>query len=326
MEIDIVICTYNRATVLAEVLDALAVQRVPPGMTWSVVVVDNNSTDATAELVQRHVAAGAIPGLRRVVEHTQGLTHARLRGVRSTHADWIAFVDDDCILDDTWVAEATRFASTHPECGAFGSRVILRWEREPEPVIARYGWALAEQDQGDGERRVTGVAGAGMVVRREALTHSRWLERPELDDRVGARLVSGGDVEIAARVAGAGYELWYAGRCRLWHLIPAQRTRRRYVAAVVRGLGASSVYGQALAGPRSEGAWARGAARDLGRDAATLSRHATRALMRRRGLTDLAMDANWFAGRASGLWGLARGGRARRARLLGIAAPRTRRV
>ena len=96
--IDIVICTYDNAQLLDGALGAIAGQKVPSGAAWSVLVVDNNSTDDTPGVVDRHRREGRIPGLARVEEPVQGLTHARLAGVRNTAAPWIAFVDDDWLL------------------------------------------------------------------------------------------------------------------------------------------------------------------------------------------------------------------------------------
>ncbi len=49
MKVDIAICTWNRSELLAQTLEHLRSLRVPPEVTWGVVVVDNRSTDATAE-------------------------------------------------------------------------------------------------------------------------------------------------------------------------------------------------------------------------------------------------------------------------------------
>jgi len=63
-----------------------------------------------------------------VSETKQGKTPACLCGVKNSTGNWIAFVDDDCLLAENWVEEAARFALVHPDCGAFGGRVILDWE------------------------------------------------------------------------------------------------------------------------------------------------------------------------------------------------------
>jgi GT2 family glycosyltransferase len=261
-ELEVAICTYNNAGMLDRVLTALGAQ-VPAAGAWCVIVVDNNSTDDTREVVERHVALGAVPGLDRVEEHTQGLTPARLRAVAATTAAWLAFVDDDCILDQHWIAHAVDFARTHPDCGAFGGRVVPTYVEAAPAVLANYGWAFAEQVLGDDPSIVDCLVGAGMVVNRSALEASGWARGPFFADRVGEKLVSGGDVEIALRIAGTGRALWYAPACRLQHVIPAHRTTMPYLVRMTHGLGISHSLAGALTWHRSRRAWlgqvARGA-------------------------------------------------------------------
>ena len=101
----VVICTYDRADELDRALAALAAQRGATDVNWSVLVVDNAGSAATAAVVDRYISAATIPGLRRVVEPEKGLTPARRRGVLETDADWVAFVDDDNLLAPNWIAE-----------------------------------------------------------------------------------------------------------------------------------------------------------------------------------------------------------------------------
>jgi glycosyltransferase involved in cell wall biosynthesis len=208
-------------------------------------VVDNNCTDETPAVVERHRREGRIPGLRRIVETRQGLTHARLCGVRNTEAEWVAFIDDDCFLDEDWVAQALRFAGEHPECGAFGGRNVLDWEVSPSALLAKYGAVFAQQDHGPVALRFElqvpfrpALAGAGLVMRRVALERSGWLETQLIGERVGAELTSGGDQEIVIRICQAGFELWYAPRCVLRHFIPRHRTSEAYLVSLYYGIGA----------------------------------------------------------------------------------------
>lgn len=255
-ELDVVICTYNNAPMLDRVLTALAAQE-PAGGSWRVLVVDNNSSDATAAVVARHCEAGAVPGLRRVEEPVQGLTPARVRGVTATTAPWVAFVDDDCLLAPDWVRQASAFAASHPDAGGFGGRVVPTYDQPPPPVLAGYGWAFAEQDLGDEPVTTECLVGAGMVVNRAALVESGWVVRPYLADRVGRRLVSGGDVEIALRLAGTGRPLWYSPALGLRHLVPARRTTMRYLTRMTFGLGTAWSLASALTWPGTRRRWAR---------------------------------------------------------------------
>lgn len=240
LRLDLIICTYNNARGLVQVLDAIAAQQAVEGLECRLLVVDNNCTDDTAQVVTHRRQHGFPMPLERIREPTQGLTPARLCGVRSTSGDWVAFIDDDCVLDPDWLAQAAAFARSHPHCGGFGGRVILHWESGPPPQWFRaYGWAFAETDAGDSAFVRGWLPGAGMVLRRAALVESGWLERPLLHDRIGANLVSGGDVEMGLRVA-RRHEVWYHPGCRLRHQIPARRTQPEYLDRLVSGLGASA--------------------------------------------------------------------------------------
>jgi glycosyltransferase involved in cell wall biosynthesis len=81
MDLSIVIPTYNRAAVLQGALAALAVQKAPESLTWEIVVVDNNSRDQTAAVVETASRSMTIPVLY-VFDARQGLSHARSRGIK----------------------------------------------------------------------------------------------------------------------------------------------------------------------------------------------------------------------------------------------------
>jgi glycosyltransferase involved in cell wall biosynthesis len=230
-KIELVICTYNNATLLDRALEHLSRQTAPESL-WSVLVVDNNCTDETPAVVERYRSQGRIPGLRRIVETRQGLTAARLCGVSQTQAEWIAFIDDDCFLHEDWVAQALQFAEEHPACGAFGGRNVLSWESPPSALLAKYESVFAQQDHGPRARLLDEralLAGAGMVLKREALERSGWLDEQILSDRQGKKLTSGGDEEIVLRLRKAGYALGYTPDCVLHHFIPGRRISEAYL-------------------------------------------------------------------------------------------------
>jgi glycosyltransferase involved in cell wall biosynthesis len=250
--LDLVICTYDNARLLDATLASVEAQKNASAL-GEVVVVDNNCTDDTRDVVARHARGAAVP-IRAVAEPEQGLTPARLRGVKSTTAPWVAFVDDDCLLADDWVEQAALFAAAHPECGAFGGQVTLEWEVSPPPFVLKHRYAYAGKQHGDAAHRRPWLAGVGMVVRREALARSGWIDEQFLADRVGRRLVSGGDMEISLRLA-ASHELWYNPACRLRHVIPAHRMTREYLARMQIGLGASRHDAEALRWRGSYRSW-----------------------------------------------------------------------
>ena len=315
--ISVVVCTWNNAALLSRTLDALADQ-VPVDGGWECLVVDNNCTDDTAERVWSARAAGRIPGLRMVREPEQGLTTARLRGVRDTRAPWIAFVDDDCLLEPGWLAHAAEVVRVRPDLGGVGGRVSLAFEGAAPPWLVGYGYCFAEQELGPEPRDVPFLVGAGLVVSRAALEESEWVSHARLEDRVGSRLVSGGDVELVLRVAATGRPLHYTPDLRLEHVIPERRTAPRYVRRLHRGLGGSAARVDALRSSTTPEWIARSIGRVLGEGRGVLD--AVRgAATGSAGRHDVRMRAGFLAGDLAATARLLLPGDGNHRRLLGLA-------
>jgi glycosyltransferase involved in cell wall biosynthesis len=96
MKITIVIPVYNEAAHLGACLEAIAAQAVPA---HQVIVVDNNSTDATAAIARRY------PFVTLLSEPRQGVVHARNRGFDTASGDIIGRIDADTLLPPEWTAQ-----------------------------------------------------------------------------------------------------------------------------------------------------------------------------------------------------------------------------
>jgi glycosyltransferase involved in cell wall biosynthesis len=240
--ITLAICTYNNSFLLDKTLATIEQQYVDVAISWSTLVVDNNSTDDTQQLVQSYFQSGRIPGLRYVFERQQGLTHARRRAVNETKSELIAFIDDDCLLSPSWVEQAVAFCKSHPMAGAVGGIVELVWEAPPDEFLLQCKASLSAQNYGNSPTQLpstgwTYLVGAGLVLRRTALESSGWIESGFLVDRCGSKLTSGGDIEIVLRVRKAGYELWYNPAMQLQHYIQQKRMSVEYLCHLHRGFG-----------------------------------------------------------------------------------------
>ena len=126
----VIICTYNRANILGECLGSLYAQTASPEY-WRVLVVDNNSTDATQEETLKFV--GCLPGLSVVMEPVQGLSHARNRGLAEAQTEWVAFLDDDAKAHPGWV-EAILETMAKGDFEAFGGPYYAWHKYGPPPV------------------------------------------------------------------------------------------------------------------------------------------------------------------------------------------------
>lgn len=97
MKITIIICTYNRASILNEVLQRLITQIAHPDVI-ELLVIDNNSEDNTDAIITKFAIPE--PKVIPVSERTQGLSFARNKGAQVAKGDWLLYLDDDGKLID----------------------------------------------------------------------------------------------------------------------------------------------------------------------------------------------------------------------------------
>ena len=86
-EITVVVSTYNRSEMLRSALDSLLAQETP-GPRYEIIVVDNNSTDSTREIVEGYLNRHS--NLRYLFEEKQGVSYARNTGIGAARAPLIA--------------------------------------------------------------------------------------------------------------------------------------------------------------------------------------------------------------------------------------------
>jgi hypothetical protein len=138
--ISLVLVTRNRAAMLARCLTSLLAQTRLPDE-W--VVVDNGSTDDTAQVVQRFAAT--LP-MRTLVEPVPGVGQARATGCAAATGDVLAFIDDDAVADPGWLAAVEQAFALDPHIGIVGGRIDpLAGHRDDfvSRAFAHYGAAAA---------------------------------------------------------------------------------------------------------------------------------------------------------------------------------------
>jgi glycosyltransferase involved in cell wall biosynthesis len=257
-EFTVAICTYNGEHRLPEVLERLRSQIGTEVFRWKIIVVDNNSTDQTAEVVRAYQAnwPQAYP-IHYYLEPQQGSAYARRRAVQEADSELIGFLDDDNIPALDWVAAAFAFAQAYPRAGAYASQIHGDFEVDPPQNFCRIAGFLAITERGSQpllyhpHKKILPPS-AGLVVRRSA-----WLEHvPQhglLKGRVGtsqgnaiAASEPGEDLELLLHLQNASWEIWYNPDMHIHHKIPHWRFERDYLLAMFRGIGLSRYYTRML--------------------------------------------------------------------------------
>ena len=137
MEFSVVIPTYNRATILAETLGALAKQSIcvsgqGPGFSWEVIVVDDGSTDSTRAVVESQ-RAGFPVHLAYQYQQNRKQGAARNLGARHARGSFLVFLGDDIIPCPDFLARHWEAREARGETGQDSKLVVIgytRWGQE----------------------------------------------------------------------------------------------------------------------------------------------------------------------------------------------------
>jgi glycosyltransferase involved in cell wall biosynthesis len=260
--IEVAICTHNGAGRLPAVLQALAAQTMS-SLRWSVLVVDNASTDDTAAIAHRFWPRRDVI-LRVVHEPRPGVKMARQRALAETSRAFLCFCDDDNLLAPNYLEQAEKIMDDLPLAGALGGRGEPASE-SPLPDwfgAAASGYAVGPQAEIEG--RISDsrgyLYGAGMVVRCAAWN---WISRsgfePRLVSREGNGLNSGEDNEICLMLLLMGWQIHYSPKLVFRHQITARKLDENYCRALYRGFGEATgvlnAYRDFLLGRASTQGW-----------------------------------------------------------------------
>jgi len=229
MKITVILCTYNRCRSLAKALESASAVQLPESDEWEVLVVDNNSTDKTREVVENFCRQ--YPSrFRYLFEPRQGKSHALNAGIREAHADVLAFTDDDVTVDPAWLQHLTASLDDAHWAGA-GGRILPQKTFSPPPWLSLAEphalGPLAVFDPGPDTVELSEAPfGANMAFQRGVFDKHGGF-RTDLGPRPGSEIRSE-DSEFAYRLMTAGEHLRYERSAVVYHEVPDSRLQKKY--------------------------------------------------------------------------------------------------
>jgi glycosyltransferase involved in cell wall biosynthesis len=126
--ISVVIPTYNRAPLLAESVDSVLTQQ---GVAFEVIVVDDGSTDNTAEVLARYGDR-----IRVVRQANAGFAAARAAGIKAASASLIALHDSDDVMLPDRLRVQREFADAHPEVAVVSGNAVIQGDDQRDYLEA----------------------------------------------------------------------------------------------------------------------------------------------------------------------------------------------
>jgi glycosyltransferase involved in cell wall biosynthesis len=206
-DIALVVCTRNRAAKLGAFFDAI--RTIKALNSWELIIVDNGSTDSTAEDLQSF-AANFSGRVSVMTEPQIGVGRAKNRGWRASTAPIIAFTDDDCYPTQSFLNDIET-AFSDQSLGVVGGRILLYDSTDARVTINE---SLTEQFLQAREFVYVGfIQGANMAFRRQAL-----IEIDGFDNSFGPGTpFICEDADAVLRVLAAGWKGKYDPRPVVYH-------------------------------------------------------------------------------------------------------------
>jgi len=195
--LSIVVPTRDRVAILAGCIDSLHGQAVDPS-SYELLIVDNGSTDGTAELVRAQVATSSRPRITLVDAPIAGVNRARNAGIGAARGEVIAFVDDDELAPSGYIAALSSALADHADVAGVGGPVVDQTGSGRTCGSCRLGAADVPAGPDGSAKR---LLGGNMAIRRGAFD-----EIGPFDERLSGR---GDETEWFRRADEAGLRFYY---------------------------------------------------------------------------------------------------------------------
>ena len=230
MRLDLLVATFRRPELLADLLRSLFAARRPPGMDVRVIVVNNDGQSALSSLDP--LIASAPAPVQLLHEPRRGKSLALNHGMRASDADYIGLVDDDERVAEAWFEVAHRTLASG-RLDFIGGPMLPIWPSSPPAWIPQsYRAVLGIVDNGP-TRAAYSSEFPGMLVGGNAIVRRSLLESlggfsPELGPQEAHRLMSCEDEDLYGRLLAAGAQGEYVPELVVYHHVHADRLRPSY--------------------------------------------------------------------------------------------------
>lgn len=239
--ISVIICVWNpNHRLLHQVIQSLQKQTLPQD-NWELLLIDNKSDVEVSSWLDlswhRNYSI--------IREEKQGLIYARIAGTIHAKYDILVSVDDDTVLENTYLENVLKIYNKYPQLGIIGGRSIPIFETTPPTWISEFYRILAIRDLGefpiieqlkDQESLSTYPQSSPLLIaplKSCMLGYIDFFTNSIFSKELGRKgniLSSGEDNDINLYVYNSGVSLGYFPELIFYHIIPENRTKVDYLA------------------------------------------------------------------------------------------------
>jgi len=246
VSVSAIVPTHNRSRYLRDAIISLQKQDFPDDE-YEIIVVDNNSTDDTLEVV-KECNGNDKKKVIYVKDSEIGLHNARHTGAKTAKGEILAYVDDDGICDVKWLYEIVK-PYDNPEVGCVGGKILPKWEAVPPGWIRQYPSYLSLLDLGDEvkELKMPRIYGCNLSIRRSLLFEVGGFNPDAFGDKRQIWFRGDGESGLLRKVLASGRKIIYTPHAIIYHVIPEKRLTLDYFKrrSFIEGISASFVANRA---------------------------------------------------------------------------------
>jgi len=238
----VIVCTYNGSERIIRTLDALVDQDFSKDH-FEMIIVDNNSSDHTSEVIQRYMKNYPHQRIRYCFEEEQGQSFARNKGIKEAIGEILAFTDDDGLPERNWLSELLKIYQKEKKVGCVGGRVILdlppdlpNWYNEELGRFYLAGFDLKVNQPMEVDHVYSFPFGVNISFLKEAI-----LEVGLFDSnlgKVGKKTLTGDETDRCLALYQKNWRIFYHPTAIVHHVISPERISKPYFKkmAVVSGI------------------------------------------------------------------------------------------
>jgi len=239
MQLSIVICSYNRASYIGDALDSLYKQT--SGLSaFEAIIVDNNSTDNTAEVFSQWRSAHTNGSFTYITETNQGASFARNTGAAVSKGQWLCFMDDDAVATPNYVENILKHIETKPDAVGFGGRIIPKYiPAEPNwmsyyvsSLVGNFDYAPSACAFENGKYPLE----SNMIVRKDIYDTIGGFNTA-LPGVVGTLRIGGEGKELFYKILALGHTIYYDPSICVHHVVEVKKLTSEYMYRVASGIG-----------------------------------------------------------------------------------------
>ena len=230
VKLSIIICTYNRESILSRSLQSLGKIIMPRDCNCELIIVDNNSKDNTKDIVSKFLNKPKFT-TKYIYEGRQGKSFALNTGISASRGEILVFTDDDVEFDKNWLVEIMKTFEEY-NCAAIGGKIIAVFDtNKPKWMITDTHFpfmsAIVNFDNGPSHCVLNrSPYGANMAFKRSVF-NDYGLFRTDIGPN-NSNLMKGEDSEFCSRVRNKGIEIIYCPNAVVYHPVEPERTKKQY--------------------------------------------------------------------------------------------------